>query len=72
MDGNPYKSPQFLGRAETRRANWPPLAWGVVGFAGGIVIGVPVGAMDMPSRLLISVGIVRAIWGLAYGIKRNR
>ncbi len=41
MDDNPYKSPQFVGRAEPNPGTWHPLTWAVVGFAGGTGLMAP-------------------------------
>jgi hypothetical protein len=71
MDENPYQSPRSPGRAEPKPGAWHPLTWAVVGFAGGVVAAGPFVVMDLSPDLLIFGGIIGAILGLAYGIKRR-
>jgi hypothetical protein len=75
MDDNPYQSPRSPGRAEPRPDTWHPLTWAVVGFAGGTGLMAPLFlSVDELTNLLcgmLSGGIIGAILGLAYGIKRR-
>jgi hypothetical protein len=76
MDDNPYQSPRSPGRAEPKPGTWHPFAWAVMGFGGGIVIGAPL-ILSVATPISLKVGgvlfggIIGAISGLAYGIKRR-